>query len=82
MRSEFRQNTTIVLAPEVSRIPQVLAIIENCYQKQIPYPARVEIVHDPGCNILQPGNQLPAEAHDCEPVRIKIYPAKNPHRWR
>lgn len=74
-------NATEVLAPEISLIPEVVAIIRDCYERQVMYPARVVIIHQADCNILV-DHTIPAHEHSCTPVSVKSYPQKNKNRWR
>jgi hypothetical protein len=76
MRSIFdppQQNITVILAPTISMLPEVMALCDQYRQEgRGPGPGRVEIEHTETCAIIL-NPELPLEQHDCQPISIKCY---------
>jgi hypothetical protein len=63
-------NTTILINNvEISDIPEAISICAQRKSAGKRPPVRLEIVHDPGCNILA-DRTIPTRDHDCTPLSV------------
>ena len=61
--------------------PEIVAIMDACKANGTPYPRKVVIEHDPGCNIFSNPAVMLCD-HDCTPVSVTTSGAYNPEQQK